>query len=297
MLDTFPTFLNSSLRILAVAFLLASSSAGKVHAQDSEASASADAGGTVSGGSGSDASSAGASSSADASAGPESGGGVTAGSTASTDGSASAGDPAVSSDPSSISASASATSGDTPIATSSTSAGTSATSTAGNYKSAYAVAPAGTVYSKLGKKRGYVIGLQDGAYSAAYYRGDTASSVSGVYTTNSLTKADARALVRSFAKAGAIANRNSAAAWAAAGTDAVGSVGALASSARTRVSASAFAKKGGAAGYSASAEFSASHGFPESSKSRKNTQRNFSRYASCANDRWYNYATMTCRRR
>lgn len=245
-------FLKSSVPVILLSLLLAGGSVGSAYGQEADSGASASAGAD----SGDGDSSADSGASADASAGPDGSGGVTADSHGETGGSATGGDTSAS-EPG-ISADASATSGDTPTATTSTSAGTSATSTAGNYKSAYA--DGGTVYQKLGSKRGYAVSYQDGAYSAAYYRGDTASAFSGIYSDDNFTKKDARSIIRSQVNVGAYANRTEAGAWASAGTYAEGRVGRWASAAGTHASASAWASTNGTAIASARAKSAASFG-------------------------------------
>jgi hypothetical protein len=246
-------FLKSSVSVMLLSLLLAGGSVGFAYGQE------ADSGGTASAGadSGDGTSSADSDSSATASAGPDGSGGVTADSHGETSGSATGGD--TSATQPGISADASATSGDTPTATTSTSAGTSATSTAGNYKSAYADTDDGTVYQKLGKNRGYAVAYEDGAYSAAYYRGDTASAFSGIYADENFTKKDARSIIRSQVKVGAYANRTEAGAWASAGTYAEGRVGSWASSAGTKAEAGAWANGSSSAAF-ANTRSSASFG-------------------------------------
>ena len=166
-------------------------------------SADSDASAVAGAASGDGSSSADSGSTATASAGQDGSGGITADAEAQTRGSAMGGDTSVVN--LGISAEASASSGDIATAQTSSSAGTSAGATAGNYKSVYA--EGGTMLTRQGPNRGYAIAYQDGAYSAAYYRGDTASAVSGVYTGQTLTNKDARSIIRSSAKAGATAHR------------------------------------------------------------------------------------------
>ncbi|MFZ5673690.1 MAG: hypothetical protein ACOZAM_12075 [Pseudomonadota bacterium] len=237
-------------QIAGLALFLSAGNIAITHGQTSDSGASANAGAS----SGDGSSNAGANSSAGASAGPNDEGGVSANSNASTGGSADGGDTSASGP--GISAEASATSGDAPTAETSTSAGTWANSTAGDDPSA--VAGGGTVLSKQGPYKGYAISYQDGAYSAAYYRGDTASVTSGVYTGETLTKKDARAIVRNSVRVGATANRTQASAWAEAETNAKGAAPAAVSAASTRAKASAWADTNGTAGSSADAGFSAS---------------------------------------
>ncbi len=267
--DTPMKLLQSCVQVIMLSLLLVGGSAGFANSQTADSDASASAGAS----SGDGSSSADSDSSASASAGPDGSGGISAGSHGETGGAATGGDTSAS-EPG-ISADASATSGDTPTATTSTSAGTTATSTAGNYKSAYA--DGGTVYERQGKNRGYAIAYEDGAYSAAYYRGDTASAFSGIYSGETFSKKDARSLVRSQVKVGAYANRTEAGAWASAGTNAVGSVGRWASAAGTYASASAWASTDGTAAGSARAKAASSFG----KLSNKRKAKAFRKLASC----------------
>jgi hypothetical protein len=215
---------------------------------DSGASAGAEAS------SGDGSTSAGAASSADAEAGPNDEGGVTASSEGTASGDATGGD--VSASEPGISAEASATSGDTATAETSTSAGTSAEATAGDERDADAEGE--TVISKERRNKGYAIAYQDGAYSAAYYKKDTAYVASGIYSGETLTKKDARAIVHSGVEVGASADSDEASAYATSGTDASGSKASETSAASTRTRASAWANTDGAAGGTADADFSAS---------------------------------------
>jgi hypothetical protein len=254
---------------MMLSILLAGGSIGLAYGQAADSDGSASAGAS----SGDGSSSADSGASTDASAGPDGSGGVTADAHGETGGSATGGGTSVS-EPG-ISADASATSGDTPTATTSTSAGTTATSTAGNYKSAYA--DGGTVYQKLGKNKGYALVYEDGAYSAAYYRGDTASAFSGIYSGDSFSNKNARSLIRSQVQVGAYANRTEAGAWAAAGTFAAGSVGRWTSAAGASANASAWASTDGSAIASARARAAASFG-----KLSKRELKALRKLASCS---------------
>jgi hypothetical protein len=167
---------------------------------DSNASADSGAGSTADSGS-----------SAEASAGTTSGGDPTASATGTADGGATGGDTSAAG---SISADASATAGETATAETSTSAGTSAGATAGNYKSVYAAG--GTVYEKKGKRKGYAVAYLDGAYSAAYYKGNEAGAFSGIYTGEKFSDRRVRSLFRGKVTVGAWADRNQAGAYASA---------------------------------------------------------------------------------
>jgi hypothetical protein len=269
------TFKESQMRSLAnrqdafkfwimagVSLILISGNPIASYGQGANSGASASAG--ASGASGGD--SAGANSSASATAGPNDSGGVTASASGTAGGSATGGDTSTS-EPG-ISADATASSGDTATAETSTSAGTSAEASAGDVRDAEATG--GTVISKEHRNKGYAISYQDGAYSVASYKKDTAYATSGIYSGETLSKKDAQAIIRngganvsSGVEVGASADADEASAYANSGTDALGSDGSETSRASTRTKASAQASTDGEAAGTAGADFSASVGAEE----------------------------------
>ena len=155
-----------------------------------------------------------------------------------------------------ISAQASATSGDAATAQTSTSAGTSANSIAGEHP--YASATGGTTICKLNQNRGYAISYVDGAYSLSGYKGDTAYATSSIWSGDTLTNKEAKALFRSSVQASAQADTTTATASVTATSKAKGTANSLTSQVQSTSEASVGASTEGWATASARTSVSAS---------------------------------------
>jgi hypothetical protein len=259
---------------------------GVAYAQEGGTQSSSDSNAGADSGAGSTADS---SASADAGA-TNSGGNPTASAEGSIDGGATGGDTSAGPD-SPVGAEASATAGETATAETSTTAGTSASSTAGNYKSVYAAG--GTVYEKKGKKKGYAVAYQDGAYSAAYYKGKEAGAFSGIYTGEKFSDRRARSLFRGFVTAGAWADRYQAGAYASAYAHAEGWNKGHGASAKTGADAFAWVNKRGQTVGETSGFASAWAGKPE----RKTKARRTGQFvtSSCQGSKWKHEFRKRCR--